>query len=291
METITQIIKSMRLRQWTKNLFVVGALVFSENLFNPPLVLKTLLAFLMFCLLSGSVYMLNDLADLKDDKKHPLKSKRPLASGKLRPSEAIVALVLILPVCLWVSYYTGRAFFLAALGYFLLQLAYSFSLKKIVILDVFVIACGFVLRVVAGAVVITVEISPWFLACTFLLALFLGLSKRRHELVLLGEEAQYHREILGKYSPYLLDQMISVVTASTVVTYGLYTMSDETIRKFDTENLIFTVPFVLYGILRYLYLVHQKEAGGNPEATLLTDRPLMLAIILWAITAALIVYV
>jgi 4-hydroxybenzoate polyprenyltransferase len=188
------------------------------------------------------------------------------------------------------SYHLSGYLFIVVLAYFLLQMAYSFYLKHIVILDIFALASGFLLRVIAGAVVINVEISSWLLICTILLSLFLGLSKRRYELVVIGENAQNHRKVLGEYSPYLLDQMISVVTASTVVAYSLYTMSDETIEKFGTKHLIFTIPFVLYGIFRYLYLIHKKEAGGNPENTLVTDRPLMIAVLLWAVTVGIILY-
>jgi 4-hydroxybenzoate polyprenyltransferase len=191
---------------------------------------------------------------------------------------------------LGISYYLSLSFFFVVLAYFLLQLAYSFSLKHIVILDVFAIAFGFALRVVAGAVIINVEISSWLLICTILLALFLGFSKRRHELVVLEDGAQEHRKVLTDYSSYLLDQMISVVTASTVVSYALYTMSKETIEKFGTRNLIFTVPFVLYGIFRYLYLIHKKEEGGSPESILVTDKPLMVSILLWAIAVGIILY-
>jgi len=291
MQVIIQIVMSMRPKQWTKNLFVFAALLFSRNLFDLSLLLNTILAFFIFCLLSGCVYIVNDLADLESDKKHPLKSQRPLASGKLKFSEAVGALIILAPVSLGFSFYMGTPFFLTALGYLFLQLAYSFLLKHIIILDVFSVAFGFVLRVVAGAMAIQVKISPWLLICTILLALFLALSKRRHELILLEEGAQNHRKILSEYSPYLLDQMISVVTASTVMAYSLYTMSGETIRKFGTKNLIFTIPFVLYGIFRYLYLVHQKKAGGNPESVILTDRSLIVAIILWIISVALILYV
>jgi len=291
MQMVVQIVKSLRPKQWTKNLFIFAALVFSKNLFNLPLLIETSLAFFIFCLLSGCVYIVNDLADLESDKKHPLKSQRPLASGKLKFSEAVGALIILVPVSLGFSFYMGMPFFLTALGYLFLQLAYSFLLKHIIILDVLSVACGFILRVVAGAMAIQVKISPWLLICTILLALFLALSKRRHELILLEEGAQDHRKILKEYSPYLLDQMISVVTASTVMAYALYTMSGETIKKFGTKNLIFTIPFVLYGIFRYLYLIHQKKAGGNPESILLTDKPLIIAIILWIIAVALILYI
>jgi 4-hydroxybenzoate polyprenyltransferase len=282
--------QSLRPKQWPKNLAIFVGILFSQNILNLPLLAKTIIAFLIFCLLSGAVYILNDITDLEKDRRHPVKSQRPLASGRLRVSHAIFIFVVIIAFALGLSYYVSLSFFLVAVAYFLLQLAYSFSLKRIVILDVFAIAAGFVLRVVAGTVVINVEFSSWLLICTILLALFLGLSKRRHELVVLGEEAQNHRTVLAEYSPYLLDQMISVVTASTLVAYCLYTMSEETIAKFGTRNLIFTIPFVLYGIFRYLYLIHQKGKGGSPENILLNDKPLLVAIFLWIITVGIVLY-
>lgn len=290
LQTIYMVWKSLRPKHWMKNFFVFAGLLFSQNIFNLPLLFKVIFAFLVFCLLSSSVYILNDLTDLEEDRRHPVKSRRPLASGRFKVSHAILALIVLIPFLLGISYYLSLSFFLVALTYFLLQLAYSFSLKHIVILDVFAIACGFALRVVAGAVIIDVEISSWLLICTILLALFLGFSKRRHELVVLEEGAQEQRKVLTDYSPYLLDQMISVVTASTVVSYALYTMSKETIEKFGTRNLIFTIPFVLYGIFRYLYLIHQKGAGENPENILVTDKPLMINILLWVITVGIILY-
>ena len=281
---------SLRPKQWTKNFFIFAGILFSQNILNFPLLFKVTFAFFIFCLLSGSIYILNDLSDLKQDRRHPDKSHRPIASGRLKISHAVVTLIILVPSSLAASYYLSPSFFLAALAYFLLQLAYSFFLKHIVIMDVFTIACGFVLRVVAGAVVINAAISSWLIICTILLSLFLGLSKRRHELVELEGKAQNHRQVLAEYSPYLLDQMISVVTASTVVAYALYTMSEETIRKFGTRNLIFTIPFVLYGIFRYLYLIHKKGTGGKPEDILIIDKPLMIDIILWVITAGIILY-
>lgn len=281
---------ALRPKQWTKNLFVFAGLLFSQNIFNPSLLLKGIFAFLIFCLLSGCAYLFNDLADLKQDRCHPVKSKRPLASGRLKVFPAILALIILTPISLGMAYLLNQSFFLVASLYLLLQAAYSLFLKRIVILDVFTIASGFALRVIAGALVIDVRISSWLLVCTILLSLFLGLSKRRHELTERDTGIVNRREVLGEYSPYLLDQMISVVTASTLVAYALYTMSDETIARFGTRDLIFTLPFVLYGIFRYLYLVHQQRLGSNPEDILLTDRPLMISIFLWAISVGIIIY-
>jgi len=219
-------------------------------------------AFLVFCILSGVVYILNDLIDLEQDKMHPIKSKRPLASGQLKPSFAIISLIVLMVLSSGIAVvFLNIPFIITAVLYLLLQIIYSTVLKHIVIIDVFSIAAGFLLRVIAGAEVIEVTISTWLLFCTILLSLFLALSKRRHELILLEGNAMHHRKILFEYSPKLLDQMISIVTTSTVVAYILYTVSEDTVRKFGTDNLKYTVPFVLYGIFRYLYLIHQKVKG------------------------------
>jgi len=278
------IFKTMRPRQWTKNLLVFAALIFSQNLSNLPMVSDTTIAFIVFCFLSGSVYTLNDLLDVKQDRTHPKKSQRPLASGKLQPSIAIVSGSILVVLSLALAFWLNTNFGFIALAYFILQIAYSTALKHVVILDVLAVSIGFVLRAIAGAEVITVPISSWLLVCTILLALFLSLGKRRHEIILLEDNAADHRKILFEYSPALLDQMISVVTASTVVAYALYTMSAETINKFQTDNLKYTIPFVLYGIFRYLYLIHQKSEGGSPEKILLNDRPLLINIILYLLT-------
>jgi 4-hydroxybenzoate polyprenyltransferase len=288
---IKEIIKSLRPHQWTKNFFVFAPLIFSENVFNFPLILKSVLAFALFCVLSGAIYIWNDLRDIDEDKLHPVKSQRPLASGRLEKIPAVVAFVFLCVLGLSLSFVLNLNFFLLALGYVLLQLAYSGWLKHVVILDVLLVAAGFLIRVIAGGVAIEVDISAWLLICTFLLALFIALSKRRHELIFLEKEASNHRPILKEYSPYLLDQMISVVTASTVIAYCLYTISDETIAKFGSSNLIFTVPFVLYGIFRYLYLIHQKCEGGSPESLLIKDKPFFIGILLWIVSAILILYV
>lgn len=283
--------RSMRPAQWTKNFFLLAALVFSERLLVRESVLKAAEAFVLYCLLSGSLYLLNDLFDLKEDRAHPAKKNRPLASGELRPGVAIVFFLGGSAVALGWAWKLGLPFFLVTAGYFLLQVAYSAWLKHIVILDIFILASGFVLRVVAGALVIQVPISSWLLVCTSLLSLFIGMSKRRHELVMLENKASEHRPILREYSAYLLDQMISVVTASTLIAYCLYTISAETVEKFGTRNLVYSSIFVLYGIFRYLYLVHQKGLGGSPEELVLKDAPLLINIFLWGIFIILIIYV
>ena len=288
---LVEILKSLRPYQWTKNLFVFAPLIFSQNIFNAPYLFKTILAFTIFCLLSGAVYIWNDLRDIEDDKLHPVKSQRPLASGRLGKTSAVVAFVFFSLVGLGCAFLLNSTFFILVLVYLLLQILYSAWLKHVVILDVLLIAAGFLLRVSAGGVVIKVDVSEWLLICTFLLALFIALSKRRHELVLLEENASSHRPILQEYSPYLLDQMISVVTASTVVAYCLYTISDETVAKFGSSRLVYTVPFVLYGIFRYLYLIHKKGEGGSPESLILKDKPFLAGILLWIASAVIIIYV
>ena len=284
------VIETFRPKQWIKNLFVFTGVLFSQNIFNFPLLSKAISAFVVFCLLSGSTYLFNDLTDLINDRKHPVKRNRPLASGRLNVAFAKILLIVLIPVLLTVSFSLGIPFFVIVLTYTLLQCLYSRYLKHIVILDVFCIACGFVLRVVSGAVVINAEISNWLLVCTGLLALFLALCKRRHELTNFGESSIKQRSVLGKYSPYLLDQMISIVTACTFMSYILYTISDETIDKFHTKNLIVTVPFVLYGIFRYQYLVHKKNSGEAPEIILVTDKPLLINIVLWVLTVGVVLY-
>lgn len=281
---------SLRPHQWTKNLLVFAALAFSKHLFEADALLRSLVAFVVFCGLSGAVYLVNDVADLERDRLHPRKKLRPLASGRIGPRPALATASVLAALCLPASSFLGRPFLVCALGYLMLNFAYSFRLKNAVILDVLAISLGFVLRAVAGAMAISVRISDWLLVCTFLLALFLALSKRRHELVSLSDGASDHRAILSEYSPYLLDQMISVVTASCLMAYCFYTMAPETLEKYQTDRLSWTIPLVLYGIFRYLYLVHQKEQGGSPTDVLLTDWPLLLDVALWAAVVVAIVY-
>jgi len=281
---------SLRPHQWTKNLVVLLPLVFSKHLFEEDAALRAGLAFVIFCVLSGAVYLVNDLRDLEQDRLHPRKRSRPLASGALPVGVARGAAILLLAGGLGAALILGPGFAAACLAYVVLNLAYSFGLKNVVILDVLAVSLGFVIRAVAGALAIDVRFSSWLLVCTILLALFLSLAKRRHELVSLDAVASEHRQILAEYSPYLLDQMISVVTASCLTAYAFYTMAPETVAKYQTERLALTIPFVLYGIFRYLYLVHRRERGGSPTDILLTDRPLLAAVALWAIAVVVIVY-
>jgi 4-hydroxybenzoate polyprenyltransferase len=281
---------SLRPSQWTKNLFVFAGLLFSLKLFEPRAILTSLEAFAVFCALSGVVYLINDVLDRDSDRRHPTKSRRPIAAGDLSAPLALAAAALIGAAALAVAFALSWQFGSVAAAYVVLQTVYSTSLKHIVILDVLTIAIGFVLRAVAGAVVLNVMISHWLLVCMILLALFIAMAKRRHELVLLADDASSHRPILGEYSAYLLDQMIAVVTASTLIAYIFYTISPETEQKFGTSWLGLTIPFPLYGIFRYLYLVHKRELGGSPADLLLNDRPLLACVTFWVLAVVLIIY-
>jgi 4-hydroxybenzoate polyprenyltransferase len=286
----------MRPRQWTKNVFVFAAPLFSKIVIDEPRTLfPVVAAFSLLSFLSASVYLINDVIDRENDRQHPQKCRRPIAAGKVSPPAAILTSLILFGVSMGGAVllrYLGPAngYFALILGsYFALNLAYSLVLKHIVIVDVLVLSMGFVLRAMAGASAVSVEISPWLLLCTFLISLFLAFSKRRHEIVLLNEGAYSHRQILKEYSPYLLDQMIGVVTASTVMGYALYAMNEEVQMKLGTDKrFLGTIVFVLYGIFRYLYLVHQKSEGGDPSELILSDKWLWVNILLWGLTVFLV---
>jgi 4-hydroxybenzoate polyprenyltransferase len=281
---------SLRPSQWTKNLVVFAALLFGRRLFDLAAVADAAAGFTIFCALSGAVYLINDIVDREIDGRHPLKKQRPIASGALPLGVAVGSAIVLVGGGLAAAFVLGWRFGLVSSAYLALLTLYSGLLKHIVSIDVLTIAVGFVLRAVAGALAIDVEISRWLLACTILLALFIALAKRRHELVLLADGAAGHRPSLGEYSAYLLDQMIGVVAASTLVAYIFYAISPETQDKFGTAWLELTIPFPIYGIFRYLYLVHRREGGGSPADLLLTDRPLLACVALWALAVALIIY-
>ena len=283
------LLTSMRPEQWTKNLIVFAALIFGQRLFDPAAVGLSLAAFLIFCTLSGVVYLINDITDRESDQRHPYKRHRPIAAGRLQPSAALGWAALMSAAALGAAIWVGPLFAAISATYLILFAGYSRILKHVVILDVLTIAIGFVLRAAAGAAAIAVPMSHWLLVCTILLALFLGLSKRRHELTLLADDASEHRKILEDYSPYLLAQMFGVVTASTLMAYIIYCTSPETIAKFGTDSLVLTIPFPIYGIFRYLYLVHQR-GSGNPSEVLLTDRPLVACIAFWGLSVVAIIY-
>jgi len=286
------LLQSMRPKQWVKNFIVFACIVFSMRLLEVELFFRTCLAFVCFCVISGTVYIINDVADLEQDRRHPVKSKRPIASGTVLPGFAIRAVVVLSIVGLGGSFALGVGFGLTALAYYALVVTYSFYLKNVVILDVFSIALGFVVRAFAGGIVIGEPISDWFLVCVMFLALFLALAKRRHELLLLEGEAHKHRKALSEYSQMFLDQMIAVVTTSTVICYAMFTVSSDSLefRQYQSHYLIYTVPFVVYGIFRYLYLAYHKKQGGSPTKILLTDKALLVDIALWFLACSLILY-
>ena len=288
--TVGLLLVSVRPEQWTKNLLVLAGVVFGGRLLEPPAVAIALAAFAIFCSLSGAVYLFNDVADRGADQNHPLKRERPIASGQLPATSAVTAGVVLGIAGVATAFSIGTQFGIVAAAYLAAQVLYSFGLKHVVIVDVLMIAAGFVLRAIAGAVAVNVPIGHWLLVCTTLLALFLALSKRRHELTLLADGATDHRRILEEYSPYLLDQMIGVVTSSTLIAYTVYATSSDTADRLGTAKLGLTIPFVLYGIFRYLYLVHQKSGGGSPAAMLMTDRPLLGCVALWAASVIVLMY-
>lgn len=280
----------VRWNQWIKNTVIYAAAVFSKHLFDPLSVFWVTVGFLAFCATASGAYVVNDIRDLERDRQHPVKALRPLAAGRIGVRSAGWLAAALMAVGIALGFSLGVGFGLLLLAYLGLQFLYTLVLKDIVILDVMSIAVGFAIRAAAGGVAIQVEVSPWLIVCTFLLMLFLGFSKRRHELVLLETRATEHRASLRDYSPYFLDQMIAVVTASTVVAYAIYTASPEVREKLGTDKLYLTIPFVLFGIFRYLYLVHQREEGGNPTQLLLTDRPLVVDIFLWLLLCTILLY-
>jgi len=287
---LKSILKLLRPQQWIKNGVVLAGLIFSGQGANPGFQNISFLTLAAFCLLSSAVYTLNDIVDINRDRQHPLKKNRPLAAGEISITTAGTIGLILVAGGLLLAYFIGTGLFIVALAYLVLNIFYTFVFKNMVIIDVMSIAAGFVLRALAGAVAINVEFSNWLLITTFVLALFLGLGKRRHELMFLEKDASSHRKILDKYSPYLLDQLIGVVTASTVITYLFYTLSAEVKNKLDTEYLYVTIPFVIYGIFRYLYLVHKEEKGGSPTTLLLADRPLLVDVVLWMASIIIILY-
>lgn len=278
----------MRPRQWTKNMFVFAALIFDRQLFNLHAFERTLLAFLIFCMLSSSVYLLNDVMDIRSDREHPIKKNRPIASGKLSVPTAVIASILIAVISLVVAYFISPSLALIAGVYYLMNIAYSKWLKHIVLIDVLIIAFGFVLRVAAGVSVIQVQrFSPWLYVCMTLLALYMGFGKRRAEMSVTNNGANT-RKVLSGYSVAFLDQLITIVSATTVIAYSLYTFSAPNLP--DNHVMMLTIPFVLYAIFRYLYLIQIRNAGGEPEELLLTDHPLQITIVLWAIAILVIFY-
>lgn len=285
------ILKSARPTQWLKNFIVFAAIIFAGDILDINKLLLTVYAFFIFCFLSSAMYILNDIVDCEKDIQHPVKKLRPIAAGQLSKNNALITFILLVLAGLSAAWFINFSIFLLAAGFILFNILYSTMLKHIVIVDVMAIALSFVIRAYAGAYAISVPASKWLLINTLLLALFLGFGKRRHELILLDQDASSHRKILDKYSPYLLDQMIGVVTAAVVVMYMLYSFSPEVSSKLGTENLFITIPFVVYGIFRYLYLIHKEAKGGSPTSVLITDKPILATVILWILTVLMVLYI
>jgi 4-hydroxybenzoate polyprenyltransferase len=284
------LIKTMRPRQWTKNVFVLAALVFDLKLRNPDAVVRSLIGFLLFCLLSSVVYIINDVMDVESDRKHPTKRNRPIAAGRLPIPVALTAAGILVVFTLFASYLLSMGFFIIAVVYLVQNLVYSSWLKHIVLIDVLMIAAGFVLRVAAGVSLISVErFSPWLYVCMTLLALYIGFGKRRAELALLTTDATRARKVLDGYTIPFLDTIITIVSCATIIAYSLYTFSAPNVPA--NHSMMLTIPFVMYAIFRYLYLVQVKSQGGAPEEMVLTDRPLQITFVLWGVVVLLIFYV
>ncbi|MBX3054948.1 MAG: decaprenyl-phosphate phosphoribosyltransferase [Anaerolineae bacterium] len=287
---LTALLKTMRPRQWPKNGFVFVALFFDEKLLNPVYLGRTVAAFILLCLMSSAVYLMNDLSDIESDRQHPTKRLRPLPAGQLSPTVAALAAVIFAGGSLIAGYFLSPLFALILLTYLLSQVAYTFWLKNVVLFDVLIVALGFVLRIASGVAVIEVErFSPWLYLFGGFLALFLVLGKRRHELVLLGEDADKHRKILQEYNLDLIDRMLGLVTTSVLVFYSLYTFLAEGLPT--NHTMMLTIPFLMYGIFRYMYLIHVRHEGGAPEDIALRDRPLQVTIALFALTVFVVIYV
>jgi 4-hydroxybenzoate polyprenyltransferase len=287
------LIRAMRPKQWSKNVLLFAGMVFTVNDRWRPMTpemwnyaARATLAFVIFCLTASSIYLLNDVLDVEEDRQHPKKRFRPIASGTLPRSVALTVSLLLMPACVLGAYQLSRGYASIIAGYLVMQLAYVSVLKHLVLVDVFVIAIGFVMRAAAGAVVIGAEISPWLYTVTLLGALFLGLCKRRNELLLLEDDAAKHRKILDEYTPALLDTLISITAAAAIMAYSLYTFTYPKLPQ--NHMMMLTVPFVIFGMFRYLYLAHRKNEGGSPEDVLFKDRPLIITIVLWVATAAVI---
>lgn len=284
------LIRALRPRQWTKNFAALAPLLFAKAVQRQDSLVRALAAVAAFCLVSGGVYVLNDWVDRDKDKLHPEKRKRPIASGQLGPVAAFTLLAVVWAGGLALAWWARPEFFVVVAAYAVMQIAYSFALKRVVILDVLIISAGFILRVVGGGVAINVEVSTWLQLCTLLLAVFLGFAKRRQEIASLQENAVLHRENLSDYSVPMLDQMISIVAAACFVAYTLYTVAPETVAKVGSDRLKFTIPFVIYGMFRYLFLVHKRNAGGSPEKVLLSDVPLIIDLLLYVGVSAAVLY-
>lgn len=288
--TIRGLLVEMRPMEWSKNLLVFSGLIFSRSLTDPHNVAASFLGFVLFCCASSGVYLFNDLCDLKEDREHPVKRHRPLASGALSVNVARFTMLVLFAIAAVGSLMLSHGFAVLVGIYLATCLAYSLKLKDIVILDVILIASGFVIRAISGAVIISVEVSEWLVLCTSMVALLVGFGKRRHELVLLEASAGNHRRSLSDYSVGFLDSIMNICAGAAVLTYALYTRADQTVERVGSRAMLLTIPFVIYGVFRYLFLIHRREAGGDPVQILFRDRPTMLNLLLWIVTAGLVIY-
>ena len=287
---IRTLYRALRVYQWSKNLLVFAALLFAQQVQVPGQVLRSMLAFFAFCAASSAMYLYNDMVDVENDRMHPEKRMRPLASGAMAMTTARILLAIALVLSLALGWFLGVRFFLILLFYLILTTLYSVELKKVVIVDVLVVAIGFVVRAMAGAIALDVAFSNWLVVCTLFLALFLSISKRRHEMRFLSAGAIHHREVLGHYTIPYLDSLNIIVAGATLITYTIYTCSPEVVARLGTDKLYLTLPFVVYGLFRYLYLVHQGLDGGDPTGSLVRDRTLGVTVVLWGLTCLLIIY-
>lgn len=293
--TVRDLVQLARPGQWSKNGILFAGLIFSQNLLHAAFLLRSVAAFLLFCLASSAIYMLNDLCDIERDRLHPVKRSRPLPAGRVRKPHVTVIVIVLFLISLGAALPLGRPFFASILAFLVLNAGYSFFFRSVVVLDVMLIALSFVIRAVAGVMVLRpveagIELSPWLLVCTLFLALFLALGKRRHELGLLEGNAAGHRASLGDYSRAFLDQMIAIVSAATLIAYTIYTIAPATVSKFQSRNLIITIPFVAYGIFRYLFLIQERDLGGNPSRALYRDGPLLATIVSWLVAVVAVLY-
>jgi 4-hydroxybenzoate polyprenyltransferase len=289
MKKLFELSRLMRPHQWVKNAFVFIGLLFGHAWHDPRLVALALIAFAAFCLVSSAIYTINDIVDLEQDKQHPKKCKRPLASGAVSISAAIALASLLGVLGLTLAYAASPTVLIILSGYVLMNIAYSLKLKHVVILDVFIIATGFMLRILAGTLGIGILPSQWLLLCGLMVTLFLGFTKRRAEVIALTEDKTAHRKVLEHYSPVLLDKMIGITAAGLIMSYSLYTMNPDTIRTHGTANLIYTVPFVMYGVFRYIYLLHHQNRGGDTAHDLVRDPHLFIVVGAWAVTTLLLI--
>lgn len=284
------IFKALRLRQWIKNLLIFSALIFSGKLMDVHFLLKTIGAFFLFSFTVSGVYLLNDCFDLKHDLNHPIKKNRPLAQGLLTVSESVFSALILFLFSIGIAFFVDINFMFVLILYIFLNILYTVYVKHILIVDVLFLSLFFILRVLAGALVISVSASFWLIICTFMLATFIGFGKRRHELMELDKIAKEHRKVLQYYEPYFLDQMMAVVATSTVITFILYTVSDAAVSNFGSVKLLYTTPLVLYGVFRYLYLIHCKKKGGDPATLIVNDTPMVINVVLWALLAVILIY-